>query len=457
MSLAIDTLIRLRSFHRLFALVAATAALVLCFTSPPALAKDGQVTVQVAGITLESVTVKLNELGANDINNREYRLKDGPVTISGHSLRQIMVKADAESEAIDLETIPSVTIEPSVEEGSGGTSGRPIRISGDDVRDPEAFPDGPPVFYEDNGATVFVMPGTTSGASGSRARYANVAVGIKVNTADFDVELSASRNQVKVGQKVTFRAKVSGQEVGENLSFSWNFNDGGIRTTTAGRTGHTFTSKGSYPVILNVTGLFGSGRSGILIEVDGTDEEKDPEKKPEGNEGTGGENGGSGGTGDGFGGGTGGFGTGTGTGFPGVVPGPVTPAAPAPAIQTPAPAPQPEPEPEPDPPVDDGLVEVQGELVDPLGSAAVVGPERCTGDRECRPGGLRGRAGRIRYPRRGLGDSRHRPVTRSRRLRRVAGLFQALLTRRHFSVTWEPPVIESVPSGKRTQALLVPS
>ncbi len=237
------------------------ALLAICLTSTSALAKDGQVTVRAAGITNESVTVKLNELGTNDINNREYRLQSGQVTISGHSLRQVMERAGSESEAIDFETIPSITIDR--------PSGKPITISGDDMRNPDAFPDGPPVFYEDNGATVFVMPGVTEGSSGNRYRFAQAPVGISVGSGvAYEVELSASRTKAKVGQKVTFTASVTGQGAGESLSFDWNFNDGKSRTTTSRKVSHTFTSKGSFAVILDVSGNSGSGQSGILIEVE---------------------------------------------------------------------------------------------------------------------------------------------------------------------------------------------
>ena len=353
------------------ALAAITALLVLCLFAAPAFAKNGQVTVRAAGITNESVTVKLNELGTNDINNREYRLKSGQVTISGHSLRQVMERAGSESEAIDFETIPSITIDR--------PSGNPITVSGDDMRNPDAFPDGPPVFYEDNGATVFVMPGVTEGSSGNRYRFAQAPVGISVGSgAAYEVELSASRTKAKVGQEVTFTASVTGQGAGENLSFDWNFNDGKSRTTTTRKVSHTFAAKGSFAVILDVSGNSGSGQSGILIEVEADKQKKkdDSAKQPDGNEGTDGQNGGTGGTGtgDGFGTGTGGFGTGTGSGFPGALAGPAVPLAPS--APSPIPVPQPEPEPRQKQPVDDGLVEVTGEVVDSVSVGTPVSPDQ---------------------------------------------------------------------------------
>ncbi len=343
-----------------FAAAIALTVLANLVFAAPALAKDGQVTVRAAGITNASVTVKLSDLGSNDINNRVYRLKSGPVTISGFSLLKVMRAADEALDEIDLATIPAIEIDR--------PSGNPIRISGDDMRNPVAFSDGPPVFYEDNGATVFVMPGKGA-AVGNRYRFIGAPVGISVASgADYEVDLSASKTKVNVSQKVGFSASVTGQAGGESLSFRWRFGDGTVRTTSRGRVSHSFRKSGAFPVIVEVTGASGAGQAGILIEV-GKVNSPDPKPKPdqdgnpeppanEGNGGTGGFGGGGGGFGSGFGDGSGSFGPGTGGGAPEI---PVPPAA------------QPKP-PEPSTPAtpDDGLVEVAGQLVDPEAVAAVT-------------------------------------------------------------------------------------
>ncbi len=347
----------------------ATAVTALLLLAPPAMARDGQVTVRAAGTTNESVTVRLGELGTNDINNRQYRLRSGQVTISGHSLLQVMNRADAESDWFDLETVPSISIDR--------PSGSPVTISGDDVRDPGAFPDGPPVFYEDNGATVFVMPGATAGSSGNRFRFEQAPIGITIGSGTtYGVDLSASSTKVKVGQKVSFRAKVSGQDEGESLSFTWTFGDGSTRTTGVARITHAFSRKGNFSVIVDVTGDSGSGQSGIAIEVGATDKKQEKDRNEDdgqqgGNEGSGGQAGGGGGLGDGFGTGTGTFGTGAGAGLPDGFASPLQPATPVPL-----PAPDADPRPERDDPVDDGLAEVRGELVEPAGAATVVSPDQ---------------------------------------------------------------------------------
>jgi PKD repeat protein len=349
--------------HRAFGGAAVTllAILILGALAPGASAKDGTVTVRAAGTTNSSVTIRLSDLGGNDINNRPYRLNSGTATISGHSLEQVMKAADEQSEDIDLATIPAVEID----RPRGGT----VRITRDEILNDSAFSDGPPVFYEDNGDTVFVMPGRGTGV-GSQYRFRLAPVGITVDSgSSFDVRLTASQTKVKVGQQVAFTATVSGQEGGESLTFNWSFGDGSSRTTAAPRVSHTFRKDGAFSVIVNVTGQSGSGQTGIRVEV-GEVKEAKPRPAPnesggpatdnaDANGGTGGSGGGSGGFGQGFGGGSGSFGTGTGSG-------PATGSTPG----TPAPA-APEPAPGADPA--DGLEQVQGQLVDPV-TGEVVPP-----------------------------------------------------------------------------------
>lgn len=359
-----------RRFLALLNLVALGSLTLLAFSASSAQAKDGQVTVRAAGITNASVTIKLSELPGSDINNRIYRLKNGSVTISGHSLLQVLRAADSQSDQIDLSTIPAIEVDR-----PGGQ--QVIRISGSDVRNPSAFRDGPPVFYEDNGSTVFVMPGSGS-SPGSLSRFIFAPIGISIQTGGtYEVSLSASTERAKVGQKISFRATVTGQKAGEQLSFLWKFGDGSSLATARGSVTHTFRRDGSFPVFVDVSGASGAGETGILIEVGKVPKAK-PEPKPAGNDIPQTEAGGSGGSG-GSGGGSGGYGAGTGNGSGSSGSGAGGGSSAPPPSGSP-----PESKPKTSEP-DDGLVEVQGQLVDPR-TATPVAPAEVDSTQEVNPG-----------------------------------------------------------------------
>lgn len=329
-----------------------------------ALAKDGLVTVRPAGATDSGVTIRLAELAANDINNQPYRLNSGTESISGHSLLQMMEAADAASNAIDLDTIPGIEIDR--------PSGNPISLSGAELRDPSSFPDGPPVFYENNGETVFVMPGRGTG-NGSRYRFKFTPVGVSIDSGvEYDMTLTASPSKIKAGGTVRFRATVTGQDSGEQLSYRWTFGDGQSKTTTGPTVHHFFRDDGTFPVIVTATGASGSGRTGTSIEVGKVKPQKSkpkpkpepPDKKPADNNGTGGAGDPSGGGGYGTGSGTGDYGGGDGSGFPSTS----EPGTSAPQV------PQPDPKPRNTPKPDDGLTAVTGELLNPATAPVPIDP-----------------------------------------------------------------------------------
>jgi hypothetical protein len=343
---------------------ALAVACVLLTVPSPAQAKDGQVTVRAAGTTNASVTVKLADLGGNDINNRTYRLNSGSESISGHSLLQVIRAADAQSNAIDLDTIPGIEIDR--------PTGTPIEVSGAEMRDPEAFSDGPPVFYEDNGDTVFVMPGRGSG-TGSKYRFKFAPVGISINSGlDYDVTLTASPSKIKAGASVRFQATVTGQETGEQLTYRWTFGDGQSKTTAVPTVRHRFEDDGTFPVIVTATGSSGSGRTGTTVEVGKPkpqkpkpDPERDkPDRKPASSDGTGGSGDPTGDGGYGTGSGTGDYGDGDGSGFPSAS------GSPAPAPQTPPRDRKPGNTQRPD----DGLTTVTGELLNPATTPVPIDP-----------------------------------------------------------------------------------
>lgn len=308
-------------------------------------AKDGQIEVVAPGNDPRKVSVSLSELGQADINNQVYRLASGPTTISnGYSMGKVLREAEARAGGwLDLETLPSVEV--------GLPSGGVVELSRAQALDPNFFDDGPPVFYESNGNTVFVMPGSPGRAYTFRFAPVDIKAG---DGKVWDVSLSHSPDRPRRGQAVTITARVTGAPAGAQLSYAWSFSDGDERTTTLPRVVHRFRGSGRRSVSVNVTGADGSGYGFQTIDESpgggggGGDGQRDPDRDSGGTGGTGSGTSSGGGSGAGY-----GFGSGGG-GSPG------SPGAGSPVTALPESTPPDRPTPS-----DEGLEEVSGLLIDP--------------------------------------------------------------------------------------------
>ena len=340
---------------RRITLTALTPLVLLALIPATAGAKDGTVTVSAPGADFRSVTVRLADLGAPDINNQEYALPSGRKTISGYSLAKVLTGAEAEAGGwLDLDTIPSVDVDRPSES--------PIAIGRSGIFDAG---DRPPVFYENNGTTVFLMPGSP----GAEYVFRLAPVGVKVGSGKvFEVSLSASPKKPRKGQKVTIKATVKGAPAGAALSFRWAFSDGTVKTTSVSQVIHSFSGKGRRSVVVTVTGDTGTGQGVLAIDVaDGGGGDGGNSPTPSsGGDSSGGGGGGSG-TG-GFGGSGTGYGGGYGSGFGGF-PESGSTGTPEAAVPPPETGDQSVDQPPSD------LEEVSGVLIDPAASASAAAPE----------------------------------------------------------------------------------
>lgn len=309
-----------------------------------AAARDGQIEVVAPGNDPRKVSLSLSELGQADINNQVYRLTSGPTTISnGYSMGKILREAETRSGGwLDLETLPSVEV--------GLPSGGVVELSRARALDPNFFTDGPPVFYENNGNTVFVMPGSP----GRSHTFRFAPVDIKVGDGKvWDVSLSHSPDRPRRGQPVTITAQVTGGPA-VGLTYAWRFSDGARETTSVPRVVHRFRGSGPRSVSVTVTGADGSGYAFRTIDESpaggggGGDGQQDPEPDSGGTAGNGSGTGSGGGGGDGY-------GTGSGSGSS---PGPSGSGSPVTAL------PESPPSDRSNRP-DEGLEEVSGLLIDP--------------------------------------------------------------------------------------------
>ena len=342
-------------------IVGLAALAVLAIAPAVAGAKDGQIEVVAPGNDPRKVTVSLAELGSPDINNRFYELTSGRVPITnGFSIGKVLEAAEAEAGGwLDLDTLPSVEI--------GRPSGGVIELSRAEALDRDFFTDGPPVFYEDNGTTVFVMPGSPGRSYTFRFAPVDVKIG---DGQTWAVSLAHSPNRPRKGQAVTITATVSGAPAGVRLSYSWSFSDGTRKTTSSPRVVHRFSGSGRRTVSVTVSGGDGSGYGFRAIDVrpddDGGGGGGEP-KEPEPDSG----DQGAGGSGTGFGSGAG-FGSGRGS-FPG-----------SPSAGTPIDALPDRPEPDRPEPSDEGLEQVSGVLIGP---GTEAGPTSDSEQTEADPAG----------------------------------------------------------------------
>lgn len=245
------------------------AGLIVLFPGAAA-AKNGTVVVNAPGTDDRSVTIRLDTLGAPDINNQEYTLESGRKTLSGFSITKVLRAAEVQGgDWLDVETLPSVEVDRPV--------GGPVRLTSSQLLGQS---DRPPIFYENNGTTVFVMPGSP----GREYVFRFTPVGIEIGTGKtLGVSLSSSPGSPRKGQAVTITASVTDAPEGAGLSYRWSFSDGKVVSTTVPRVVHRFSGGGSRSVVLTVVATDGQrAEEALAIDViEGKDQNKGQEKDPQ--------------------------------------------------------------------------------------------------------------------------------------------------------------------------------
>jgi hypothetical protein len=220
------------------------AALLLGAALPPAAAADvAQVRVVSPGGSEQ--TLSLDALaGSEDVVDRAYGLRsgdgEGTLAVSGFSLARILDAAGADPYGFSyLE----------VQRPAGGS----VLLSRDQALDAGAFADGPPVVYATAAGTGFLRPNAGPedlNASDSFEAPQGISVVLRKGT-HLRVRAAASTRRTRPGQAIEFSAVVAGAGAGEQLAFSWYFDDGG--TAAGPEASHGFAKRGSYDVVVGVT------------------------------------------------------------------------------------------------------------------------------------------------------------------------------------------------------------
>ncbi len=212
-------------------------------SSASADADAAQVTVVSPGGA--SQTLALDALaGSEDVAGRTYVLRspagESTQTVTGFSLGQLLEAAGADPYGFSyLE----------VQLPAGGA----VLLSRDQALDPGAFADGPPVVYRTATGTGFLRPNAGPedlNANDSFEAPQGISIVLRKGT-QLQVQAKASATKTKVGQKVSFNAVVEGGGAGEQLVYSWYFDDG--RRTEGPAASHSFAKRGTYDVVVGVT------------------------------------------------------------------------------------------------------------------------------------------------------------------------------------------------------------
>jgi hypothetical protein len=230
----------------LHALIAALAASSLGLASPWAAGAEAdaaQVTVVSPGGATQ--TLALDALaGSEDVVGRSYTLRTGTgessQTVTGFSLASIIEAAGADPYSFSyLE----------VQRPAGGA----VLLGRDQALDEGAFADGPPLVYATAEGTGFLRPSADTedlNATDSFVAPQGISVILRKGKA-LQARALASKPWAWPGQPVRFNAIVERAGAGEELSYSWHFDDGS--SAEGAKVRHSFAKPGSYDVVVGVT------------------------------------------------------------------------------------------------------------------------------------------------------------------------------------------------------------
>jgi hypothetical protein len=225
-------------------IVAMTAALSLASLGASAARADvAQVTVVSPGGAEQ--TLSLDALtGSEDVVDRPYALRSAATessqSVSGFSLTALL-------EAVGADPYGFSYLE--VQRPAGGA----VLLSRDQALDPGAFAEGPPVVYATAAGTGFLRPSSSPedlNASDSFEAPQGILLVLRKGSP-LRVRARASTPRTRPGRPVRFSAIVEQAGSGEQLAYSWYFDDGA--SATSAEATHSFAKRGSYDVVLGVT------------------------------------------------------------------------------------------------------------------------------------------------------------------------------------------------------------
>jgi len=248
---AVPTFLRLSSL-----LVLAALALSLA-VAERAQADAAQVTVVRPGGSQQTISLAALA-GGEDVVARSYVLRassgESSQTLSGFSLAAILNAAGADPYGFSyLE----------VQRPAGGA----VPLSRHQALEPGAFPDGPPLVHATASGTGFLRPSAGPedlNASDSFEAPQGISIVLRKGPR-LQVKATASTMKTRPGKPVNFKVSVEGSGSGEQLTYSWYFDDGA--SAASAEATHAFAKRGSYDVVVGVTSAGDSTGASAVVTI----------------------------------------------------------------------------------------------------------------------------------------------------------------------------------------------
>lgn len=223
------------------------AALLIALVPALLGASSAAAAIQVKPVEGGPVTLDLGAMPAPaDVSGQVYTLRseagERQVTVTGWSLAAVMDAAGVDPIFVGYLEIAR----------PGGGS---LLLSRRQATDPGAFPEGPPVVYQDDSGIYLLRPSAGPGDFNEPDLIAlppgsTLSVTARSGTL-VQVRAKASKRRLKVGEQVAFSAILDRAGAGEGVEFSWYFDDG--TSAKGAAVTHRFRKAGIYDVVVGVT------------------------------------------------------------------------------------------------------------------------------------------------------------------------------------------------------------
>ncbi len=215
-----------------------------------------------------SQTLSLAALGGGDVVERSYAVRSAANeearTVSGFSLAALLEAAGADPYAFSY-------LEAQRPSGGAVLLSRAQALG--------AGGDGPPVVYATAAGTAFLRP--SAGPEDANAGDCfEVPQGLTVvlrKGAALQLRAAASPRTTQPGEPVAFKAIVERSGAGEELTYSWYFDDG--HSASSGEVIHSFAKPGSYDVVVGARASGEEAGASAVVTIQVGKAAKGPNRK----------------------------------------------------------------------------------------------------------------------------------------------------------------------------------